>query len=300
MRPTSARTLTLSLRLALLLLAGPARAGVAEPLPPAVPAPSAAATPAPGPPQRAWQNTADLGIVMTSGNTSNTNVALNDLLQYRWSQGTVELKVRALRIEDKRTDVSADFTDPEVPRLVVSESRARTTDQYDAVLRVTRQVHERFGWFSYLRWEQDRPKGLQSRSSAGGGASYTVSGTPQRLVRLEAGLDAIRESSVTADRDSIGLRLASRYERDVSGSTRLLGAIEAFDDLRDTSHVRFNADAAIAVAINSRFALKTGANVRYDRRPPPRVFSNPAGGPDAIYEYRTTDTVLSTSLVMKF
>ncbi len=296
MRPTSARSLPPSLGLALLLLAAPARAGVAEPLPPAATPPAAA----PAPPSRAWQNTADLGIVMTSGNTSNTNVALNDLLQYRWTQGTVELKVRALRIEDKRTDVSADFSDPQAPRLVVNESRARTTDQYDAVLRVTRQVHERFGWFSYVRWEQDRPKGLQSRSSAGGGASYTVSGTPQRLLRFEAGLDAVRESSVTANRDSIGLRVASRYERDVSPSTRLLGALEAFDDLRDTSHVRFNADAAIAVAINSRFALKTGANVRYDRSPPPRVFTNPAGGPAAIYAYRTTDTVLSTSLVMKF
>ncbi len=251
---------------------------------------------------RRWHDTASLGVVATSGNTENTNVTFDNTLTVEWPQTRLILAARMLRVDTTRRNIHADFTDPAAPRVIVERTRARTTEEFDVSFKVERTVHKRLGWFAFTEWEQNRPAGLSSRSRAGAGLSWTIrEGNPLGNLRLEAGLDGTREAPVQgATRTYTGARLATGWDRKLGSHASLQAGLEWLENLEDTRDLRINGNVGLEVAITSRLALKTSWELRYDREPQRKLFTNPAGGPPAVFVYDTTDTVFSTSLLMRF
>lgn len=247
-----------------------------------------------------WEDTADLGLVLSSGNTSNTNISINNLYAIRLGKSRFEFKTRLLRVDATRTDLVPDFqTDP--PQVYPVKTRSRTTDQFEILARINRSVHARLGWFAFSSWERNPPAGLSGRLTSGGGLSYTLACKDWKVARIEAGLDGTREIPVQGETQSyLGTRLAGQFEREMTPSTRAMGSLELLENLQDTNDFRMNIEAGVAVAINTRLALKTVCSMKYDHQPRVKIFPNPQNGPPALYEYEPLDRLLSTSLVMKF
>lgn len=255
----------------------------------------------------AWHSVAALGLVSVTGNAESTNLSFNDTLTAQWPVTLFELKLRAVRVDTSKRNVEADFTDPASPALRVSRTDQRTTEEYSAKARVNRKVSERLGWFVAGSWERNRPAGLASRSSFGGGLSYTVPEPRQprhkRSLQFEAGFDATRESPVEGIiRTYVGARVASRLSRELSQTTLFQGSIELLENLEETQDLRINVETTLSTAINSRLALKVSYVVNYDRRPQFTRFANPEPdiGPDLIFYFDEVDAVFSTSFVMKW
>ena len=118
---------------------------------------------------------------------------------------------------------------------------------------------------------------------------------------VEAGLDGTRESPVQGDlRSYLGSRLATSWDRKLGDHSALRAGVEVLENLEDTHDLRVNGSVGLEVAITSKVALKTSCEVRYDREPQQKLFDNPSGGPPAVFTYRSTDTVFSTSFLLKF
>lgn len=255
----------------------------------------------PAPPAKAWKDTADLGLVITSGNTDNTNFSLANVLTFTKGPAELEFRARALRVKTTSRSVTPDFEDPQRPRLRIEETETTTTENFDLRLRFQQTVHKRLGWFTAASWEQNRPAGLASRTTLGGGLTYNFSVHPSQVLRVEAGLEGTREAPENGDRRShTGGRLAARHERDITRSARLTAGLELLQNFQDTQDYRANAEVGLASAINNWLALKVAYSLKYDHQPQFQVFPNPGDGPGLRFDFDTMDTVFSTALVAKF
>ncbi len=250
-----------------------------------------------------WSDTADLGVVATTGNTQSTNLALSNKLKLQWGRSDLEFHVSALRVQTTKSSVLANFDDPANPHLDVNQVSETTSAHYESRLTFNQKIHDRLGWFSLLSWERNRPAGYDQRSSVGAGLSYTFPEHKGQLLRFEAGLSAISNNPVNGDTtNDLGARQAARFERDLTESVRLATFLEALENIRDSSDFRAHLDTSVSVTLNHRFALKIGYQVRYDHQPEKKVYTNPSPelGPDLVFFFDTTSTVFSTSLVAKF
>lgn len=253
------------------------------------------------PPVRMWRDTADLGLVMTSGNTNNTNFSFSNVLVFTRQATEMEFRARGLRVRTTNRTVTPDFTDPESPKLNIREIKTTTTENIDLRLRLQRTVHKRLAWFAASSWERNRPAGLASRSTLGGGLAYTFFAQPAQFLRVEAGMDGTREVPETGDeRTYAGFRAAARHERDLTRTSRLMAGIELLQNLKEGEDYRANAEVSLASTINNWLALKVSCSVKYDHQPQNQLFRNPQTGPDLVFTFESTDTVFSTALVMKF
>src|SRR5258706_3736335 len=76
-------------------------------------------------PARPWTDSADFGLVMTTGNTQNLNIALSNKFVYTWSNADFTLDAAALRTKNTTREL---VNDTAANTVVVKETDTTTAE----------------------------------------------------------------------------------------------------------------------------------------------------------------------------
>ncbi|HET9864842.1 MAG TPA: DUF481 domain-containing protein [Steroidobacteraceae bacterium] len=224
--------------------------------------------------QAQWSGKAELGIIVSDGNTESKSANTKFDLTHEGARWTNNVYFAALYGEN------AEFT---------------TAQRYEARYKADVKINDKVGWFFGLRGEQDKFSGFVYQATASTGATFKLidaPGTkmdlsvgagyrrlqPEVLIKSEAGevLDRIEGEE---DSDVVGT-LASNYEHDFTDSTKITNKFLAEAGAENTA---LQNDLALQVSMTEVLALSVGIGVRYNTDPPPLAES--------------TDTLFTVNLV---
>ena len=224
--------------------------------------------------QAQWTGKAELGVLLTDGNTESKSANTKVDLTHEGEKWRNNVYAAALYGEN------ADFA---------------TAERYEARYQVDRKITDRFSWFVGVRGEQDRFSGFAYQATLSTGATYKFVDSPatkfdaslgagyrrlqpQVLIQTPAGevLDRIKGE----DESEPVLTLGSNFEHAFTDTTKITNKFLAESGSDNTS---VQNDLALQVSMSDLLALAVGLGVRYNSDPPPLAES--------------TDTQLTINLV---
>lgn len=251
--------------------------------------------------ERPWTDTADLSLILTTGNTQTKNIAASNKFVYKWSKAEVVLFAGVLRAENtQRTVANAGGT------LQTSESTATTAESYVLDGKYRRDIKEALFWFVGAGWNRNRPTGIDKHLSGGGGLGYRFFKTERNSLVGELGLDYTSEDYTSGTNASFaGARGFVGYERFISKTSKFNSDLEVLENLDDTSDLRAKWVNAVTASLSSQLALKVSHAINYDRQPVTQTLFDPTDPTGTVIEpidfaFDKTDTVLAASLVINF
>ena len=249
-------------------------------------------------PARPWTDAAELGVIVTGGNSESTNFALANKFTYKWAKAEFLSNAGALRTDSAAKAFNVDGVLIEPPKETTAES-------YLLDGKYRRNVGDRLFWYALAGWNRNRFQGIDSRVYGGGGLGYRFIDEERSKLTGELGVDYTQESPVTGeDRDFAGARGFLAYERKIGATSSFLQEIEMLLNVDDTDDWRGRSLTSIQASLNARLALKFSARVLYDHQPATEVLPDTVpGGPsdaDLVRSLESTDTILTATLVINF
>lgn len=224
---------------------------------------SSSTTTAPAKPVSAWRGEAEVGILLTRGNTHTNSQNIKLGVQYTTGKWQHKLRLKSLRASDNGV-VSA--------------------DRFSALFRSTYQIGLKAYLFGELRHVNDRFSGFDSRNTEAVGYGRKLYHTPSFKWDVEAGAGA-RQSHYTdnTQHDDGVVRLATDLDWQFTPTSDFKQHL--FVEAGSANTLTESA-TSLSVKINSSLAMKLGLNVQNNSKIPPGK--------------KHTDTTTSVTLVYDF
>ena len=264
---------------------------------------------APAEPPKVWSDTAELGIVVTSGNSETTTWNFKNVAEGKWEKSSCMLKVAALKADS--TDETRFAVGNSGSFDVESVSRSETTaEAYELAGRYDRKFSKKHGVFGELGWQRNEFAGFSNRYQLTVGVASTWVETERKYFRTDAGLSWTKQDDLIekpGQNDSwLGLRLASQFKIKVGKSGEFENDFIVDENLDTTSDLRVDMTNSFAVGFTKHLALKVSHRLLYDGDPAletvklfdPADLTTPVG--DVDIELDTVDWTLTASLVVTY
>jgi putative salt-induced outer membrane protein YdiY len=209
----------------------------------------AAAQPPAPPPPPVWETQVGASFVGASGNTETSTFGGDFAARRQWPLWQVEAQSAAIRTSDRGVQTGA---------------------RYLASLRGKRRLTDLLSFTGGERAERDRFAGIDFRNVLDGGVSWALVRTAGWTLDAVTSLAWLHEQrTVGSGRDNPNAiyQALSRIPIGAAGDTRQRVAV--YQDFRDTSAYRTEAEVTAQAAMNSRLALKLGYLMRYANDPVP-------------------------------
>ncbi len=252
-------------------------------------------------PERPWSDTAEFGLVITTGNSETTNLSLSNKFTYEWERAEFVLNAFALRTETtSRTFSGIDFEpDGTIDALAVSEISNVTAESYALNGIYRRDISDRLFWYASGGWDKDEFAGIDSRYTAGGGVGYRFFEDDKHSLVGEIGANFTDESRTNNTSDSFaGARGFLGYARNLSETSTFSSELEVLQNLDESDDRRAIWINALTASVSEKMALKVSYTMKYDNQP---VIIFPlATAPTLGFEFDDLDTILAASLVVNF
>jgi putative salt-induced outer membrane protein YdiY len=251
------------------------------------------------PAARPWKDSADFGLVLTTGNTENFNVALTNKFVYTWSNAEFTLDAAALRTENTTRTLANDTA---ANTVVVTETDTTTAEMYAVGGKYTHKILENFFWYVNAGWVSNKPSGIDNRYAAGGGLGYRFFKTEVQTLSMEFGVDYTKEEQTTGFNDSFaGARLFLGYLYNISKTSSFTEDLTLLENLDDTDDFRGRSVSALTASLSQKMALKVSLTLLYDNQPVV-VDVQPVAPATAAaqFEFDKLDTILTAALVVNF
>lgn len=262
---------------------------------------AAAATAADEPPKRPWTDVAELGLVVTSGNTETFTFAASNKFVYTWTNADLSVDAAALRTD----------TTTKTPRnldgaLVVDETEQTTAAAYLLTSKYRQTIREGFLWYVHAGGNRNRFSGIAARYFVGAGLAYRFVQTPKHTLVGELGVnfndefyvgDSVDDRATFAD-----LRAYLSYEYRISDSAKLTDEFEVLLNPKESQDLRLRNVVAVVASLTKKVALKVSLAAVYDRQPVEKLLQDevpPDDGP-LTYTLDDLDSILAASLVINF
>jgi len=224
--------------------------------------------------QAQWTGKAELGMLLSNGNTEAKSANGKLDLTHQGAQWKNNFYAAALYGEN------AEFANAE---------------RYELRYQADWKISDRVSWFVGLRGEQDKFSGFAYQATASTGVTYkfvdnattkfdTSVGAgyrvlqPQILIKTDAG-EVLERIKGEEEGDPVGI-LGSNFEHALSGNTKITNKFLSEIGSENTS---VQDDIALQVNMTDLLALAVGIGVRYNSDPPPLAES--------------TDTLFTVNLV---
>lgn len=219
----------------------------------------------PEPPKPGWAGTGEFGYVSTSGNTDSE--ALNMRLEF--IKTTVDWRHRFL-----------------ATALTTSKNGVEDAERYTLEAQSDRKLNARSWLFGAFRWDADKFGTYDPQSSLTFGYGRELWASATQTIKGEAGIGYRKlEERVSGETSSDAiLRLVGDHAWQVTDNTAWTNRL-LVESGSDNTFSQFN--TALAVAMNSKFAVKLGYEIRHNSDVPP-------GNSDK------TDTITTINLVYNF
>lgn len=251
-------------------------------------------------PKRAWSDVAELGAVVTTGNSELTNFSFSNKYAYKWTASELHFDVAGLRNE---TTVKT-FSNPG-GAVVVTEATGTTAEAYNADLQYRHTIKEQLYWYGAAGWLRNEFAGLDNRLRGGAGVGYQFFKKEKQALRGELGAEYVKEDYVDGTNNSFPTaRGFLGYEYLFSEASKFTSDLELNENLDDTSDWRAKLALGLTSSLSKRMALKVGYTILYDNVPVTQLIAPDAGAPigtlPAVYEFEKADTIFSASVVINF
>jgi putative salt-induced outer membrane protein len=261
-----------------------------------------------------WKDTAELGYVMTSGNSDSSTLGLKNTLVYDWESARFEMKLGAVRVESTpvpffAVGTATDFTREENDSELTAES-------YFLNGRYDRNITEHFFWFAGAGWDRNTFSGIANRYTAFGGVGNIWLDTETIKWRTDYALTATKQEDVIEQPDLddtfLGVRLSSTFLYKWSESGSYGNDTILDENVDDTDDWRVNMTNWVAVNLSNHLALKVSLQWLYDNQPAliaANLFDATGAPVDAdldgvqdqvAVEADELDSIFTTALVIKY
>lgn len=260
-----------------------------------------------------WFDSAELGLVLTSGNTETSTLGLKDTLSRVWENARFELKLGGIRVEttDQRLyavgDTPGDFTVEE------DNNTDLTAENYYLNGRYDRTLSKRLFWFAGGGWDRNRFAGIDNRYQVFGGLGHVWVDAERRTWRTDYSLTGTKEEDVVQrpdfDDTFMGLRLSSTFLQKFGHSGTYGNDTIIDENIDDTEDLRLNMTNWVAVNMSDHLALKVSLQWLFDNQPAlqtvnlyPTTDPGGTGTPSGtvLAELDDLDTIFTTALVIKY
>jgi putative salt-induced outer membrane protein YdiY len=228
-----------------------------------------------------WSDTADFSYVFTSGNSSTNTFGFKNVLKRDWQDAAFTPRAGAVRsssevVTDKKAFVRSDGT----VSIIEDKEKQTSAEFYFLNGQYDRNISENFYWFVGAGWERNELAGIANRYVVSAGVGniwhntddmkfktfYGVTWTNEKQVEVEVEIDG--EIVIVRKSDSfVGVRGGYDYLNKLTASTTIGSVLIVDLDTSETSNWRGDWTNWVAVAINSRMALKAGLQLLYDNQP---------------------------------
>jgi hypothetical protein len=249
-----------------------------------------------------WKNSAELGIVVTSGNSNTTNFNVRNLFTFDWESADLDWEFGYLRAtsDDDRFAVGTEDSFE-----IIRPEREPDNNHVFTNVRYLRNINERFFWYGRIFAEKDEPADIDYRFTPSAGAGNTWSKSDTLTFLTGYGVSYTAESlALEGDSSFSGYQLFYNLSAQATTSTRVESTL-TFDGAFDSgSNFRFDWYNGAGVSINDHIALKAAVRFVYRNQPALEEIDleNPTGiviG-EVVVPKDKLDTSLTTSLVINF
>jgi putative salt-induced outer membrane protein YdiY len=249
----------------------------------------------PPPPPPPVADAAELGIVITAGNSESKSLGFKNKFVASWgTTSSLEINAAAVRVESttKSADASGD----------IHEDTTTTASSKMLNARYNHKISEHFYWFAGAGWERNVFAGFNSRYTGFGGIGNIWVDTDVTKFRTDYAVSWTKENGViddpAVDDSYAGARLSWAFLHKFGASTVYTNELTINENLDETSDFRADMTNAVAVAMSKKLALKVSLQWLYDHEPAIIGVPSPNGPvPDRA---DSLDTVFTASLVINF
>lgn len=236
---------------------------------------SAAAHAQADPPQDDWAAQAQLGLIMTSGDTSTKSGNASVDVAHRMGRWTLSGGLGAL---------------------YASTGHITTQQDTNARLRADLALGERTFWFSTARWDRNRFTGFRYQESIASGVGFKFIHSPATLLAGELGVGYRREQPeilVTLPDTSVHargldpvvndavLQAGVNYSHSITQLTKVVNTLVVLYGSSDTTTTD---NLSLQVKVDASLSLAVGMQLTNNTNPPPG-------------SVRHTDTVMTVNLI---
>lgn len=218
-------------------------------------------------PEPLWSGNAGLSYVSTTGNTETSSLGLDASLVRKPTPWGYELFATFDRAET---------------------SDVLTAERYRAGFRATRNLNDHWSVFAGLSGEKDEFAGIDFRTVAEAGATYTAIDTERVSLRFDGGLTHTDEDRLPPEEDVsfLGGLAAAHLAWTISETATLTEDLTYFPNFDDSADWRLASITALEASLTDLFALRFSYEYRFRNEP--------------IGDNDDTDTTTKASLVLKF
>ena len=187
-------------------------------------------------PSNKWDESAELSVVSTNGNSKATPVSAKNDFTYRWTKSTLEVIGRALG---------------------TSEKDATTAEEYFASEELTRTLTGKNYVYEKTAWDKDRFSGIQNQYNLSAGFGRTLLDSAKDKLTSEAGAGYVNEERANAPRNDFGSgRAYAKYVRVLSDTAKFTQDIETLANFKDSDGYRLNTETNLTASISTHMSLK--------------------------------------------
>ena len=251
-----------------------------------------------------WSNVADVGLVVTAGNSSTSTFSVDDKLTYAWERADFIFRAGALRVQT--TDDPFAVGTPEDFEVVEDLTRELDTERYYFYGNYQKNITDRVFWLAGGGWDKDTNAGIENRTVIFGGignawkdnarttfkTDYTVTFTRR--------VDEIREPE--RDEKFSELRLGWDYRQQLATHTKFDSNLVFFAVISDFSDNRFVTINSVTTNLTDAFALRFSVEFRYQNIPALEEIDleTPEGLPigEVVVRKKKLDSVVKFSFVV--
>jgi hypothetical protein len=260
-------------------------------------------------PELGWSDQADLSLVITGGNSESETIGFKNKLERRWERALLEINAGGLRAESTTSDPIAIGSGPTSFSVDDQETTDKTAEAYFLNGRYNRKISDRFFWYAGAGWDRNRFAGIENRYVAEGGVGNVWYDTDKIKFHTNYGVTYTDQEDViedpTIDDSFAGVRFSWGYKHLLTETTTYTNELVIDGNLDESDDYRADMYNSIAVAMNSRLALKLGLRVLYDNLPALEavpLFDTPGGTQlgTVLVELDDVDTIFTASLVVNF
>jgi putative salt-induced outer membrane protein YdiY len=239
-----------------------------------------------------WKDTAEFGLVSTTGNSEALSFGLKNTLSKTWGKSSFALKTGAVRIETttktRAVTSGTTFTETEVTE--------PTADNYYLNGRYDRRFTERTFWYGGAGWDRNRFAGVKNRYTGVGGIGNVWMDTDDHKFRTDYGVTFTDEEDYNEFSDNFaGARLGWNYLNKLGQNSVYINDLVLDQNLDESSDFRADMINSLAVAMSDRLALKLSLRVLYDNEPSfENLDASAFGGPGAVLPWSWTTWIPSS------
>jgi putative salt-induced outer membrane protein YdiY len=252
-----------------------------------------------------WKSKAELGYVLTGGNSSTSTLSLADTSTRKWERDALTIKAFALR--SKATTVTRTAVGTETDFTVVEQKTERLVAEnflvsvlYDH--RLAKKVVLQFG----LGWDRNKFAGLASRVIVTAGTGYAWAETSRTVFKTDGGFTyTLRKYFGKAASSFAGFRAIASFDQKILPTSSFTSQFIFDENLKRAVDWRYDWTNSVTASISKALALKASLRILYAHVPAEEMvplfdLAGQPTGQTVPVPLKRVDTFFTTSLVVNF